>query len=317
MFTYLSMIVGPQSGTNYLLDSGRETRIGRGVDCDIVLDDPLSSRVHAIVRTRSGDWWVYDSSSRNGTFVNGQKIDEARLIAGSVVRIGTSEFSLLLSDTRLSNEVAPAVNLLQTVIRDMPVSAQDTGSFIVAAVRDADRSRDLMVLFQLSITLLACSDPDEVVRISLTLLRETTLASMVGFLWVSDEGELRPKQVHPEGAAEHAKLSESLTEAVLKKGHAVWVANETAHGSASLSHFADAMCVPLLHDKTTLGAIHLYLEHGRFRQPHFDFAVSLANILTVALVRARQQASLVADHDRLVAKSAGFDELVGESKPIA
>ena len=54
-------------------------------------------------------------------------------------------------------------------------------------------------------------------------------------------------------------------------------------------HYADAICVPLVHEGTTLGAIHVYLEKGRFKQTDFDVAIPLANILTVALVRARRE----------------------------
>jgi transcriptional regulator with PAS, ATPase and Fis domain len=42
----------------------------------------------------------------------------------------------------------------------------------------------------------------------------------------------------------------------------------------------------------------------------------LANILTVALVRSRQEAILRADNRRLSDKAAVFDELIGESKPM-
>jgi transcriptional regulator with GAF, ATPase, and Fis domain len=86
--------------------------------------------------------------------------------------------------------------------------------------------------------------------------------------------------------------------------------------SNSLRHFADALCVPLIHDKTTLGAIHLYRKHGEFQQHHFDLAIWMANVLVVALARARQQAMLQAEHQRLVAKSADFDELLGDSPPM-
>ncbi len=76
------------------------------------------------------------------------------------------------------------------------------------------------------------------------------------------------------------------------------------------------MCVPLVHETTTLGALHLYLERGRFTQGDFDISISLANMLVVALVRARQQAILATNHNRLMAKSADFDELIGDSRPM-
>ncbi len=97
----------------------------------------------------------------------------------------------------------------------------------------------------------------------------------------------------------------------------MWIDNQSiSHNTGTLDHFADAICVPLVHDRTTLGAIHLYLEHGRFEQRDFDVSIALANMLGVALVRARQRAVLATNHKRLVAKSADFDELIGESAPM-
>ena len=75
----------------------------------------------------------------------------------------------------------------------------------------------------------------------------------------------------------------------------------------------DALCVPVIHDRQTLGAVHMYLGHGSFRDIDFDFAISVSQVLAVALARSRRQATLAADHQRLVASSAESDELLGES----
>jgi Nif-specific regulatory protein len=60
----------------------------------------------------------------------------------------------------------------------------------------------------------------------------------------------------------------------------------------------------------------VYLEKGRFRQSDFDISIPLANLLTVALVRARREAVLKVEQQRLADKAAFSDELLGESKPI-
>ena len=173
--------------------------------------------------------------------------------------------------------------------------------------------RKLLVLYQLSIKLLGCTDPDDVVKQSLELLRLRTSAAVVGFLWVNEEGELKPKKVIPAEAADQVRLSRSLTELVVEQGHAVWIANQRqAEQADSLQHFADALCVPLQRDGRLLGALHVYRDYERFSQSEFDFTLSLANILTVALARAREQTNLQNDYQQLVAKSPGYDEMVGE-----
>lgn len=313
MYTFLTYTNGPHAGSHVLLDGEEKFSIGRGEDCHVVLSDPIASRVHAVVERTPDGWFLRDCSSRNGTFVNGQKIDEARLLDGTLFKIGSAEF--LFRQAAQQPDIASA-GMTQTIIRNVQVNTADSGSHIHNTFKEPDRIKDLLLLHQLSVRLLGCDDPDEVVQISLDLLLERAQGSMVGFLWINDEGQLKPKLVVP-ADGKGVPLSEKLTAMVTKEGRAVWIDNQSARDtSESLSHFADAICVPLVYGRHTVGAIHLYLERGRFRQSDFEFAISVANILVVALVRARQQASLRADHQRLVAKNAGFDELVGESKPM-
>ena len=66
------MITGPRTGTNYLLDPAAINALGRGIDCDVVLSDPLCSRVHAELEFANQSWWLHDAGSRNGTFVKRQ-----------------------------------------------------------------------------------------------------------------------------------------------------------------------------------------------------------------------------------------------------
>ncbi|MHB8865256.1 MAG: GAF domain-containing protein, partial [Pirellulaceae bacterium] len=211
-------------------------------------------------------------------------------------------------------QVSPALE--QTIVCDRPVQAGRGVSSPGTDLEDPERARDLLLLYQLSLELLRIDDPDEVVRLVLERLQHRTAASVVGFLWLSDEGELKPKQLFPPDASGKVRLSKSLTEVVCRKRHAVWIDNYSVSQNASttgtLDHFAEAICVPVVHEATTLGALHLYLGQGKFTQSEFDISISVANMLVVALVRARQQALLATNHSRLMAKSADFDELIGE-----
>jgi Nif-specific regulatory protein len=310
------MTVGARAGTHFPLEEGRQNRIGRGLDCDVVLADALSSRVHAILLCEDGDWWVRDAGSRNGTFISGQKIDEARLVDGTEIKVGSTEFEFRQSAGPPSESVR--LDHTQTIIIDRKVTAeQPPAQYGIEALRDNERAHDFLTLHQLSMRLLSCTDPDEVVRVSLELLRERTRASVVGFLWASDDGQLKPKLVIPEDAAGKVQLSGELTALVMRQGKAIWIDNqEVENTTRALQHYADAICVPLIHDGTTLGAMHVYLEKGRFRQVDFEVVIPLANIMTVALVRARREMILKVEQQRLADKSAVSDELLGESRPM-
>jgi Nif-specific regulatory protein len=312
------MTRGDRVGTTFPLREGVETEIGRGTECTIVLADPICSRVHCIVSHDEGSWRIRDVQSRNGTHVNGQKVDEATLVEGNWVRVGGTEFSFHCNDQPPTATSDPDENITQTIIKDLPVSAAggDTG-VALAALRSDEQVQELLLLYQLSIKLLGCDDPDQVIHVALDLLGDRTRAAVVGFLWVDDEGRLKPKLVIPPTAADQVALSEALTELVCRQGHAVWIANQAGDDAAkSLKRFADAVCAPLVHGGATLGAIQIYLKEGRFRESDFDFTIAVANIVAVALVRARRRTSLETDYRRLVARTPGYEELIGESKPM-
>ncbi len=322
MYAYLTILTGKRSGTNFTLDPSRETLIGRGTDCHISLLDPLCSRVHAILHCEDGERWIVrDQDSRNGTTVNGQKIHDAALDDGHKVRLGSHEFEFRLSADPATAQGDDA-SMMQTIVQDMPIAVRQSNEEVLAALPNPEQVQELVLLYQLAIRLLGCDDPDEVIRVSLELLKIRTQAAVVGFLWVDDEDQLKPKLVIPQGAANRVTLNKNLTELVLSQGHAVWVANQAAGGEAKqVAHFADAVCAPLVRksrdgERQTVGAIHVYLEDGRFRQSDFDFIIAVANLVVIALVRARAHISLASDFKRLVSASPGYDEMIGESKPM-
>jgi pSer/pThr/pTyr-binding forkhead associated (FHA) protein len=67
------------------------TKIGRGQDNDIVIDNLAVSRLHAIIEEDKGSYFIKDCDSLNGTMVNGRKIDRTRLGYGDVITIGKHE----------------------------------------------------------------------------------------------------------------------------------------------------------------------------------------------------------------------------------
>ncbi len=319
LYAYLTILTGNRAGTNFPLDPRRKTLIGRGTDCHISIPDPLCSRVHATLTCTSDGWVICDHQSRNGTLVNGQKIDEATIVDGNTIRVGSNEFEFHESEEPPTAK-GDDPKQTQTIVQDFPIAVQETHEEALAGLPSTEQVKELMLLYQLCIKLLGCGDPNRVVEIALDLLRKRTGAAVVGFLSVNDEGGLQPKLVIPPSAADRVTLNQSLTELVSRQGHAVWVANQssTAHpeGTRDLGHFADAVCAPLVRrnvdgERTTLGAIHVYLEDGRFRQSDFDFIISVANIVAIALVRARAQTTLQSDYRRLVEQSPGHDELIG------
>lgn len=72
------------------------TYIGRKSTCDITVADNNVSRRHARIINDSNDYLIVDTQSRNGTYVNGQKISQTFLTDDDHIRIGIEEFRFFL-----------------------------------------------------------------------------------------------------------------------------------------------------------------------------------------------------------------------------
>jgi hypothetical protein len=73
------------------------TSLGRAPTNTIVLDDTFTSNEHALVTLRSGQWWLEDRNSSNGTLLNGYRIQEPVVVsAGDVIAVGRVELKLEL-----------------------------------------------------------------------------------------------------------------------------------------------------------------------------------------------------------------------------
>ncbi len=73
-------------------DPGKSLLLGRDLSCDVRLDGRKVSRRHLRIENRpDGSIVLFDNGSHNGTFVNGQRVNEVSLIEGDVVQAGEWE----------------------------------------------------------------------------------------------------------------------------------------------------------------------------------------------------------------------------------
>lgn len=92
----LAVLQGKASGQIFQIQKVK-TVLGRA-DSDIVLDDPECSRQHATLEVLGSRVVVTDLNSTNGTFVQGERIENAELENHNEFRIGEHVLMLIVTD---------------------------------------------------------------------------------------------------------------------------------------------------------------------------------------------------------------------------
>lgn len=83
----VTVMFGSSTEAEHNLDKP-EMRVGRAMDCDIVVDNLGVSRHHCTIIKEGNGFAVLDAGSNNGTFVGGQKITKHTLKAGDRIILG-------------------------------------------------------------------------------------------------------------------------------------------------------------------------------------------------------------------------------------
>jgi pSer/pThr/pTyr-binding forkhead associated (FHA) protein len=72
--------------------SERPITIGRSLDADVVIDDEKASRIHCGIRFLDGTYQLRDLKSKNGTYVNEERIESVEIRSGDRIRVGGCVF---------------------------------------------------------------------------------------------------------------------------------------------------------------------------------------------------------------------------------
>ena len=83
---------GPEKGQQIPIHE--RTEIGRALECDISILEPALSRKHAELEPLDGKLIIRDLGSANGTYVNGEKIDEVSLKDKDILQFNKINFSV-------------------------------------------------------------------------------------------------------------------------------------------------------------------------------------------------------------------------------
>jgi pSer/pThr/pTyr-binding forkhead associated (FHA) protein len=135
------------AGKNFII--GKQMLIGRDLQCDLILNNTMISSRHAKIKSHNGTAKVEDLGSTNGTFVNGEKITQADLKDGDLIKIEPYLFTVKGPAKKVSKTVSgPSVPVSSTKTGLPAKSYKDTDQLqgailIVVEGRNQGRSFDV------------------------------------------------------------------------------------------------------------------------------------------------------------------------------
>jgi pSer/pThr/pTyr-binding forkhead associated (FHA) protein len=78
----------------FRLKSGAVKTVGRAPRADFILDVALVSRLHCRLTAADDHLEVFDLKSTNGTYVNDERVEKAKLASGDKLRVGRVEMTV-------------------------------------------------------------------------------------------------------------------------------------------------------------------------------------------------------------------------------
>jgi two-component system response regulator HydG len=294
-------------------------RLGRNSKNTIVLDDPHASRWHAEVFCEKQRWYVRDCKTTNGTKINGIKIHKPTLLDNNhIFVIGDTRLRFTLDSSGEGTAELPV--LVEVLQSDEESHLISSGSEYSQTILHADELTALLSFMTVSLTETTLHG---LVQQALTAVLKQTLANAAGYVSLdAEEGQFR--LVLPTQAQVDARLSQKLTQQVLRENRSVWLGAGRMRelDSDSLVAFRDAVGIPLRVGQAfptesageLLGALHVYKSTRMFSEREVRFCEVLAAYLAGSLHVLRARRALEADNSRLREHAAGLcDVLIGDS----
>jgi signal transduction histidine kinase len=269
----LFVIQGADQGKRFELKP-KPMALGRDQSNPIRLHDTEVSRRHAELRPFDDTYRIIDLGSANGTYVNGQPVDQVPLRSGDRLQLGQTVM-LFNAGSGSERDLTARVDMLShaspddrsAILRSIPVGE---GSRVLQTPDIAggwlkDRLMNLSVMYRATQAISHVLDTDALLPQILELVFESIGADRGAVLLKDESGQLVPKAVRWRGEAdpdERMTISRTIIDHVLGQGQGVLTSDapgDKRFGPAqSIVDYGirEAICVPVQGRHVTLGVLY-------------------------------------------------------------
>lgn len=264
--------------------------IGRDASNTVPLDDDEVSRFHLRIKKRGRLFICEDLESRNGTFINGDRILNSIVKNGDKILVGSVEFQFVTSesDIHLANEI---LKFDMVIADDLglrgPIDVGHTGTLgkftpvrlnqLSVVNQLTDDVRSIKEIFDLHSNIIVIEDLEEASR---TLLKSfarimPSAARAALFVWAAPTRQLVPIATkHYKKKKEPFLLSQRSLEDVITRKQGVLLQADTPNATQDGRNRA---ILPMIHNSDPICVIHIEADNPR--QPFAEKELELVQAL--------------------------------------
>ncbi|MCJ7579496.1 MAG: SpoIIE family protein phosphatase [Candidatus Aminicenantes bacterium] len=289
----------------------KQTRvsIGRSADNDIAILDPYSSGHHSLIYPKDNHYVVRDNNSKNGTFLNGKKVQtETILKKGDEVLVGSTR---IVFDQEISTNVEVTDTHSSSIAIDSMIQIEDLlkksdiSTTIQAKARPMDMNK-MWIEHQIS-SIISEVSKALVLHQPLNELLEYIL-DLIGQHLVMDRGILMLKEGNPSQFIprvirinnprlknQKILVSQSIINQAVNQNSSILTSDAQddtrfkAEASIINLNIHSAMCVPLWNNKEIIGVIYAdrIYKLDQFTEEDLRLLTLLANLAAIKIENAK------------------------------
>ncbi len=286
--------------------AGAPATMGRDLSCEIVIDDPSTSRRHARFVPTDRGYYVEDLGSRNGTLVNDAPATKAVLRTGDQIVIGA--VVAVFKDTIAASGTS-------VIIADEGTLTHHSTRYVPRDKRLALSQRRLEMICEFTGRLTTLQRQEELLEIAMDICCET-LQFERGAICIRRPNQRAvdwPVVRNLRGAEGELTISRSLLSRALEHGERAMYAEDSGKVDPTVSMvqhgIRSAMCVPMIHGDEILGIIYgdRTSTSTVYTGEDIDFFAAIAQQIAIGLVNGRlmesQRQMALMEHDLDVARN--------------
>lgn len=321
----LSMTKGPEEGKVYYLN--KEVMIlGRQAACDIVIPVTSVSREHAKITHADGEFYLYDNESRNGTYLNNNRMDtklsEVPLKNGDRIRICDVEFTVSgLEEGAPVSETQPQMEDLEADAGEEDAPSIEAAVANNNQVLDAQPAEKLRGLLEISANLSKTLELEPLLpKIADTLFQVFRQADRC-FIILTDEANpsrLIPKVLKTRRPQDeqNARFSRTIVKRCLESGEAFTADDASRSDAVGMSQsvvdfrIRSVMCVPLIGlSGKPFGVVQLDTQDRakKFNRDDLSLLWCVANQAAIAMENAKMHQRALQEANARAARDADMN----------